>query len=135
MWTDGSGGANGGHLRKEETGHSRLHGCLAISTGLFNKIGGWPETDRMDFDLQMLARLREESNPVDPCRFGVSQYFFRWASTHAPHGQAYCTGPEDNNWMKKCQEVINKQLGSVIPNTILRPAMDTETIKLYPTVS
>ena len=129
-WTDGSGGPNGGELRREDTGHGRLHGCLAFSRELFEQTGGWPTTRRMDFDLQMLALLRVTS-PADPCQFGPSQYFFRWASTGQPHGQAYCSGPDDEGWMQKAQTSINARLGPVRPLLPLRPAMDAETARLY----
>jgi len=130
-WTDGSGGPNGGALRREETGHARLHGCLAISREMFERVDGWPETKRMDFDLQMLGRLRGDSLPGDPCGFGPSQYFFRWATTGEPHGQGFCTGPEDEEWMSKAQAALNARQGAVKRLGPLVPAMDAETHRLY----
>lgn len=130
-WTDGSGGGPSGALRPEPTGHARLHGGLAISRALFNRIGGWPNTRRMDFDLQMLARLRSISPPNDPCQFGPSQYYFRWASTAHPHSQAYCTGPSDEDWLTKAQAAIDFQQGTSICPITIAPQMDAETQSLY----
>lgn len=127
VWTDGSGGPHGGELRRENTGHARLHGCLAISRACYDRIGGWPETPRMDFDLQLLARLRADSPPADPCDHSAAQYFFRWASTAAPHGQAHSTGPGDENWLAKCQQAIDATRGHVRPCPPPVPAFDAET--------
>jgi glycosyltransferase involved in cell wall biosynthesis len=132
VWTDGSGGGcSDGSLRQERTNHVHLHGCLAISREMFEQVGGWPETRRMDFDLQMLARLNAERPPSDPCQFGPSQYYFRWASTGMPHGQAYCSGPDDERWLEKAQAAIDADRGPVIADPPLQPRMDAETAKLF----
>lgn len=132
VWTDGSGGENGGGLRRENTGFARLHGCLAMSRLLYERIGGWPVTARMDFDLQMLARLRSEMyGPLDPCQLGPSQYFFRWASTGQPHGQSYCTGPGDEQWLEKAQAAFLERYGRPVALGCLKPKMDDETTRLY----
>jgi glycosyltransferase involved in cell wall biosynthesis len=130
-WVDGSGGGSAGPLIREDTGHAKLHGCLAISRQVYERMGGWPETPRMDFDLQMLARLRKDSTVLDPCRRGPSQYYFRWASTHMPHGQSYSVGPGDEYWLSKAQAAIDTRLGPVNRGSVLlQPQLDDETVKL-----
>jgi hypothetical protein len=130
-WTDGSGGGPVQPLLREETGHSRLHGCLSMSTLMFQRIGGWVETNRMDFDLQLLARLNQESNPCDPCLIGPSQYFFRWVSTGQPHGQGFAKDPGDTQWLVKAQAAVDANLGRVIPAPKLVPSLDSETSNLF----
>jgi hypothetical protein len=131
-WTDGSGGGPARALGLEQTGHRRLHGCLAMSKMAFDEIGGWPDTKRMDFDLSILDLLNRRSRPGDPCLFGESQYYFRWASTGEPHGQAYSCGGGDEDWLRKAREVIDEKRGLFVPDSItIEPAMDAETKKIW----
>ncbi len=131
VWTDGSGGGPPGPLRLENTNHAKLHGCIGLTRAAYENVGGWVETKRMDFDLQFLARLGEYKAPMDPGESGPPQYYFRWASTGHPHGQAYSNGPGDENWMAKAKMAIDRQRGEISHSIFLAPVMDDETQKLY----
>lgn len=131
VWTDGSGGGPARPLAPEPTGHARLHGGLCISREVFERLGGWVPTPRMDFDLQLLARLRGIGGHSDPCRFYPPSYVFRWASTRAYHGQAYCTGPDDEHWLEKCRAAIEARQGPVQRVGRIEPKMDVESASIY----
>jgi hypothetical protein len=45
----------------EEPAQGRFHGSIGFRRSLCERIGGWPETLRADFDQQMLARLKEHA--------------------------------------------------------------------------
>jgi hypothetical protein len=70
---------NGGHY----------HGALAVRGDLMRTLGGWPVTDRSDYDKQMLAACRKASGPPgDPCLFGPPSYVYRWSDTGRDHCSA-----------------------------------------------
>jgi hypothetical protein len=82
----------------EEGAAGRFHASIAFRRELFERIGGWPETKRADFDQQMLGRLRDEARGIgDPCEFYPPSYVFRWHTDHY-HGQHTMQGPADEGW-------------------------------------
>jgi hypothetical protein len=65
------------------------HGALAVRGDLMAELGGWPKTDRSDYDKQMLACCRDVAGPPgDPCQFGPPSYVYRWQDT----GRDHCSG-------------------------------------------
>lgn len=65
------------------------HGALAVRADLMKRLGGWPATNRSDYDKQMLARCRTEAGPPgDPCHFGPATYIYRWSDTGRDHCSA-----------------------------------------------
>src|SRR3990167_358472 len=50
-----------------EAATGRFHGSLAIRRDLLDRIGGWVQTKRADFDQQMISRLAQEELPGNPC--------------------------------------------------------------------
>ena len=99
-----------GHI-VEERAEGRFHGSVGFRRSLCERIGGWPETPRADFDQQMLARLRDDAVVIgDPCRLAPPQYVFRWHTGHW-HGQYAMRGPDDEGWY----EVVGKQITLLMP--------------------
>jgi glycosyltransferase involved in cell wall biosynthesis len=125
VWTDGTGGGLRAGLYLEETGHARLHGCLAMRRETYWALGGWPETRRPDFDLQILAGLRKTfGRPGNPCDFGPPQYVFRWATSQEHHAEAFASDPGDEDWLAKAQAAIDGSRGGFRPAGLLTPRPD-----------
>lgn len=79
-----------------ESDPGRFHASLAIETEFLRSLGGWPLTSRADFDLQLIARLRQAGTIADPCQLGFEPtYTFTWETSGHYHAQAYGRGPED----------------------------------------
>jgi hypothetical protein len=65
---------------------NRYHGALAIRADLMRDLGGWPNTDRSDYDKQQLARCRAAAGPPgDPCKQHDPSYVYRWGDTGSDH--------------------------------------------------
>ena len=129
-----------------EGSSGRFHASIAMTSRIMEKIGGWPQTRRADFDQQLLGVLRSNGEPADPMQFcpssaGLSSsltgdmkllsqystipsYLFRW-HTSQPHGQGFMAGPDDESWYDKY--VPTDTSG---PHTI-SPALDDITRSVY----
>jgi hypothetical protein len=81
-----------------ENAAGRFHGALAVRRDLVQRIGGWPDTPRADFDQRMLWRLADEEPPGDPTTVAVPSYVFRWGSTRHPHCQGFMKSPDNTTW-------------------------------------
>lgn len=82
-----------------EPADARFHSSLAFRKELIERVKGWPNTKRKDFDLQLIAKLESEAkskgNPsptIETC-----QYVMGWHTGYS-HGQNCGTGPGDENW-------------------------------------
>lgn len=102
-----------------ESAAGRFHGSIAIRRDLLNRIGGWVQTKRADFDQQMISRLRQEEPLGDPCfdhcfdvpvtaaPTGYSRaiqspgYVYRWQSTRASHCSGWMWSPENEDWYNR----------------------------------
>jgi hypothetical protein len=86
----------------EESDPGRFHASMAIEAGWLRSIGGWgygPDSMRADFDLQLIAKLREKGTIADPCSYGFEPtYTFTWETSGHYHAQAYGTGPGDKGF-------------------------------------
>lgn len=107
----------GGKLETEMTG-GNLHGSIVIGREILEQVGGWPRTERADFDLQMIAKLFGVDEPGRPDYQFAPSYVFRWANSGASHYQNYATkGHEDTTIYGRIQkfseEVIRGQLSPV----------------------
>jgi hypothetical protein len=70
-------------------GGRHYHGALAVRDNLMLELSGWPQTDRSDYDKQMLrACWRTAGPPGDPCLFGGPSYVYRWSDTGRDHCSA-----------------------------------------------
>lgn len=116
----------GGDLHTEDA-TGRFHASLAIRSELLQKIGGWPDTPRADFDQQLLAKLKENGTRGDPCASFGPSYVFRWQSTGQYHGQAYMRSPDDTDWYDKA----GASADDAAPVDVLTPELDAETREIY----
>jgi hypothetical protein len=78
-----------GGLHARPLGGRHYHGALAIRDDLMQALGGWPITDRSDYDKQQLARCWKQAGPPgDPCHHARPSYVYRWADTQRDHCSA-----------------------------------------------
>ena len=120
VWSEG-----GGSLARERTG-GNLHGSIAIGAALMQQLGGWPDTKRADFDLQMIGRLSAAAQPGRPDADYPPSYVFRWANTGHRHYQNYCTqGHTDETVYDRVQRSSTERLSTITP------AMDAHTTWLW----
>ena len=84
----------------EETGNSRFHANYAFSRDLYSK-AKWGHTLRMDFDLQMIHRLKTNGTGRDRSDLGSPTYVYRWSGSQAHHCSGVSTGPDDKEWYFK----------------------------------
>lgn len=109
----------------------RFHSSLAFRRELIERVGGWPDTKRADFDQQLIRLLHTE------CRQAASpwpshtvpskiSYVYRWHSG-AMHGQSTMRSPDDETWYDKAYETHPKPefIGS------LRPKLDSFSSTLW----
>ena len=111
----------------EENAEGRFHASIAFAREAFINCGGWPLTNRADFDQQLLQRLSAVSEIADPCVSHSPSYVFRWATTGTYHAQSLMTSPDDEKWYERW--------GEQIPTTsdhpgVLFPELDRDTRSL-----
>jgi hypothetical protein len=80
-----------------EEADGRFHGALAVKRDYFEKLKGWPQTARADFDQRFIEALHS-TPPGDPCKLNYPSYVFRWADTRAGHCQRLMTSPDNERW-------------------------------------
>jgi len=106
-----------------------MHASLVMRREAVGDIGGWPNTKRADFDLQLLAQLRRRYGaPADPVLLHKPSYMFRWGSTGTFHGQSFGSGPSDETWYEKAA----LQTPYAGPRDVV-PCLDQETAGIYAT--
>jgi len=75
------------HLRP--LAHRHYPGALAVGGPLMAELGGWPKTDRSNYDQQMLAAChRTAGSPGDPCQHAPPSYVYRWQDSGRDHCSA-----------------------------------------------
>jgi hypothetical protein len=110
-------------------GRGCFHSSLAFRRDLIEEVGGWPKTERADFDLQQITRLSKASgavadpwdcNPKDRSTWQRCQYVYCW-HTCAAHAQwAMRHRPDGTEWYK-----LAEQLYAEVPHIgTLRPQSD-----------
>ena len=116
----------GGRLQEEDS-TGRFHASLGMNRAALDAVGGWPETQRGDFDQILMANLKEFTvDSLDKAK-GPS-YVFRWEDTGSYHGQAFMSGPEDEGWYERAgQESSDTSPAS----KILRPKFDDKTLHVW----
>lgn len=101
-------------VTREEDATGRFHASIAFQTAAVRKIGGWPITHRADFDLQFLAKLRDNLSTVNPLLMSsdpdgglrlstTPTYTFTWEGSGHYHAQAYGQGPTDEGWLARAR--------------------------------
>lgn len=71
-------GLSGGRIRTEPAA-GRFHSSWAFTREVFDRIGGYPDTNRLDFDQQMGGRLRK-SGRVEFNQCERPGYVYRWGN-------------------------------------------------------
>jgi hypothetical protein len=104
---------------EQEFAHGRFHSTLAFRRELIERVGGWPETPRADFDQQLMSKLFGAVKSVgDP---GVGQFVYSW-HTGAAHCQSTMRSPDDESWYDRGEEAYAKVpfVGKLEPKFDLR---------------
>jgi hypothetical protein len=111
----------GDPLRIEQAA-GRFHGSLAIRTDLIDRIGGWIDTRRADFDQQQISMCQDlAGDPGRPDHSLPPSYIFRWGDTGASHCQGLMTSPSNEDWYERNTREGLPEIGQV------RPRFDTST--------
>ena len=111
----------------EEGARGRFHSSMAIRKSLLERVGGWPDTKRADFDQQLMSKLYAEANEVvQPWKTAKeSQFIYRWHSG-AAHCQSTMKSPDDETWYDRAEESYKK-----VPFVgKLRPKLDMFSLKM-----
>jgi hypothetical protein len=126
-----------------------FHSSIAFRRDLIEEVGGWPNTDRADFDLQQIARLSKASGavadpwdcvPADRSTWQRCQHVYCWL-TGAAHAQwAMHQGPEGTEWYKLAEQVYAEvpHVGTLRPQSDGRVENYTEQLRSWcpaPTVT
>ncbi|MCA9028583.1 MAG: hypothetical protein KDA86_25465, partial [Planctomycetaceae bacterium] len=116
---------------QEEAASGRFHASIAFTRAAYETAGGWPLTQRGDFDQQFLTRLSQASTTVDPCHTHPPSYVFRWGSTQSYHGQGLMQTASDTQWYDRVPDAyaIPSDVVALVPNA------DRETQDLLNTMS
>jgi hypothetical protein len=111
---------------KQEGSDGRFHSSWAYSLALWNHIGGYPTTTRLDFDQQMNGVCRREADVVSRYN-SYPSYVYRW-------GRGPWNGSQvgESNWRKFWEE-LGKQYAPPIEK--LNPDFDEETRMIYSKLS
>lgn len=115
-----------------EGASGRFHAALAMRSDVFAEVGGWPDTDRADFDQQLLAELGRTGPGADPCALPAADlarpsYVFRWGSTGDEHGQSHMRGADDEGWYERA----GRRPWAGGPPVLIGPMFDSETKAIY----
>lgn len=90
----------GNALRVEETG-GRFWASAAYGRELFEKIGGFGDSARADFDQDMLKRAFAVEAPGRP---QTMQYVYNWELTGDSHVSGLMQGQSDTSWYGKSSQ-------------------------------
>ena len=106
---------HGRNLQKEPA-PGRFHAALAMNRAAFERVGGWPRTERADFDQQLLSQLRNRcGEPIAYDGTGEPSYVFRWEDTQCAHGQGSMRGPDDTAWYRNATPQYHAPIGLINP--------------------
>lgn len=103
---------------------TRFHSSMAFRSTLIRRIGGWPETNRNDFDQQLIHNLRKHAKGIaDPWGNGEIQYVYGW---HTGHAHCQSTMQLGDGWY-----AAGEQAYKPVPYVgRLLPAYDSRTLKI-----
>lgn len=96
-----------------EGSHGRFHSSLAIRSELIDRIGGWPDTRRADFDQQLMSKLYTEAKGVakpwpDDTPKEQIPFIYRWHSGAAHCQSTMDLGPDDETWYDRGEQAYKK---------------------------
>lgn len=101
IWT-----THGGIFHQEDA-TGRFYASTAFGREIFDAVGGFAMTGRMDFDLQFLAKLSAAAPPADIAGESPT-YCFRWQDTGSYHAQGLSTSPDDSAWYGKIESMVRR---------------------------
>ena len=107
-----------------ESSAGRFHGLIAICCEFLERVGGWVQTKRADFDQQMMDRLAANGRCGDPCDFSPPSYVYRWQTTRAGHCSGLMSAPVNEDGYDRYQPDHPE------PIAVLRPRLDRDTQEL-----
>jgi len=94
-----------------EPARGRFHSSMAFRSELIDRVGGWPDTRRADFDQQLMSLLEENSaqteSPWDDSHPESIPFIYRWHSG-AAHCQSTMKSPDDETWYDRAAEAYAK---------------------------
>lgn len=103
-----------------ESAAGRGHAALMFTKELWGKVK-WPETNKPEFDQDLIANLTSQGRVGQPR--GLPTYIYRHGSTGHYHGQSTMTHGDD--WYRMIPDVTTPQ-----PRETISPRMDRETIAM-----
>jgi hypothetical protein len=109
-------GIEPGEPLRIEPAAGRFHGSLAVRTDLIDRIGGWIDTRRADFDQQQIAICQDlAEDPGRPDAELPPSYIFRWGDTGAGHCQGLMTSAANEDWYERNERVMLPSVGELTP--------------------
>lgn len=112
----------------QESGVGRFHGSLVLSRAVVERIGGWVQTRRADFDQQQLAAAAAAGPVIDMLAHSphqVPSYVYRWQTTASAHCSGLMASPDNETWYDR--HAVRCQLP---PVGLITPAFDAESAYL-----
>lgn len=112
----------------KESGDGRFHCSLVIGTPALQRIGGWIQTRRADFDQQQIAACSPAADmlPFSPDR--LPSFVYRWGSTGTQHCSALMKSPDNTDWYDRFAAADSRPAGRLVPE------YDPETLRVLRTV-
>jgi len=104
-----------------EPSRGRFHSSMAFRRNLIDRVGGWPDTKRADFDQQLMSALEAEAKgvalPWDDSVPEAIPFIYRWHSG-AAHCQSTMKSPDDETWYDRAAESYAEVpfLGNLMPS-------------------
>lgn len=96
------------YLHLEKSG-GRFWASSVFGARMLVGAGGFPPTDRADFDQQALNHFK---NYRDPLTSDIVSYIYRWEDTRAPHASAYMRDPGDCEWRDRIPQFNLSDMGA-----------------------
>lgn len=98
----------GGKVHREQAA-GRFHASLGFRAEFLQRIGGWPDTARPNFDQELISRCRRESpEPGRPDSMMPPSYVFRWQDTGSPHYETFFHSDTDESGHQKAVRVMDR---------------------------
>lgn len=96
-----------GNKLQTEKATGRFHASLVFNRIAFEKVGGWPDTKRADFDQMFIQSFLRNVSVCDPTESGaMPSYCFMWEQSREYHGQSFMRSPEDEEWFSRGRDII-----------------------------
>jgi len=77
------------YIGSTELSTGRFHGSIMVRWEALQDMGGWPNTDQVDYDQVFMRSLLNRYGPPASSDSSPPSYCYRWAGTRANHASAY----------------------------------------------